>query len=269
MAIYAIGDVQGCYAEFAQLLEKCRFDPAVDRVWLVGDLVNRGPASLEVLRLVRSLGEAATVVLGNHDLYLLMLAAGHSRRNKDDTLVRILEAPNRDELLDWLSRRPLLHVEGEYAMVHGGLLPAWSVPRAAELAREVECALLSEQSRTFLRNLHGNQPDRWSDALKGWPRLRVIVNALTRMRFCTPQGRLMLEAKGPPDKAPPGTVPWFRATGRASRTHTIVFGHWSALGFHRSEGLIALDSGCVWGGKLTAVRLDDGEVFQVMGWRAR
>lgn len=268
MAIYAIGDIQGCHAEFVRLLDKCRFDPGRDRVWLVGDLVNRGPESLGVLRFVRGLGAAATVVLGNHDLYLLMLAAGHSRRNKDDTLARVLEAPDRDELLDWLARRPLLHVEGDYAMVHGGLPPAWSVPRAAELAREVEHALRSGQAREFLRNLHGNQPERWSDSLQGWPRLRMIVNALTRMRFCTADGRLVLEAKGPPDKAPAGSLPWFRAPQRASRTHTIVFGHWSALGFHRSEGLIALDSGCVWGGKLTAVRLDDGEVIQVMGWRA-
>lgn len=268
MATYAIGDVQGCHTELARLLDKCRFNPGTDRIWLVGDLVNRGPASLEVLRLVHGLGAAATVVLGNHDLYLLMLAAGHSRRNKDDTLARIFEAPDRDELLDWLANRPLMHVEGAFAMVHGGLLPAWSVARAAALAREVESALTGRQSDKFLRNLHGDQPDRWSDSLKGWARLRVIVNALTRMRFCTPDGRLALEAKGPPDKAPPGTLPWFRVPARASRDHTIVFGHWSALGFHRSEGLIALDSGCVWGGKLTAVRLEDGEVFQVMGWRA-
>ncbi len=265
MPTYAIGDVQGCYAHLGHLLEKINFDPAADRVWLVGDLVNRGPESLQVLRLVRSLGERATVVLGNHDLYLLMVDAGFSRRGKDDTLARVLEAPDREELLAWLARRPLAHLEGGYLLVHAGMLPAWSAERARALAGEVEDALTGPQARRFLLHLQGDQPDRWSETLAGWDRLRFIVNVLTRMRFCTPDGRLAMRAKGPPEKAPYGTLPWFRVPGRAAATHTVVCGHWSALGFYRSGGLIALDSGCVWGGKLTAVRLEDGAVFQVQG----
>ena len=263
MATYAIGDIQGCYAPLAQMLERVRFDPAADRLWVVGDLVNRGPDSLRVLRTLRGLGSAATIVLGNHDLYLLMVAAGLKRRLGDDTLFQVLEAPDRDELLDWLARRPLLQVEGEYVLVHAGLLPQWSVAHAQLLADEVGAALAGPQAREFLRNLAGDRPARWKEGLKGWSRLRVIVNALTRLRFCSADGRMDLSAKGAPDKAPPSTLPWFRVPGRLSRTHTVVCGHWSALGFYREPGLIALDSGCVWGGKLTALRIEDDAVFQV------
>lgn len=263
MSIYAVGDIQGCYSALQRLLQRIAFDPAQDRLWIVGDLVNRGPESLQVLRLVRELGSAATVVLGNHDLYLLMVAAGYKQRDKDDTLFQVLEADDREELLAWLAQRPLMHVEGDFAMLHAGVLPRWTIGRAQELAGEVHAALTGPDARRFLLHLAGNRPDRWSDGLRGWERLRAIVNALTRMRFCTPAGHMALRAKGAPDKAPPGTLPWFRVADRFSRTHTIVCGHWSALGFYREEGLIALDSGCVWGGKLTAVRLDDGQVFQV------
>lgn len=265
MATYAIGDVQGCYAKLADLLEKCRFDPITDRLWFVGDLVNRGPESLRVLRFVRGLGDAATVVLGNHDLYLLMVAAGFSKRGKDDTLARVLEASDRDELLNWLAQCPLAHAEGEHLMVHAGLVPGWTVPKALALAREVEAELRGSNARQLLLHLQGDQPDRWSEQLQGWDRLRFIVNVLTRLRFCTSDGRLALRSKGAPESAPYGTVPWFAIPGRASSTHTVVCGHWSALGFYREKGLIALDSGCVWGGKLTAVRLEDGEAFQVQG----
>jgi bis(5'-nucleosyl)-tetraphosphatase (symmetrical) len=265
MASFAIGDIQGCYTQFSRLLDKMHFDPGADRLWLVGDLVNRGPGSLQVLRLVRSLGEAATVVLGNHDLYLLMIDAGFRKRSKDDTLACILEAPDREELLDWLAHRSMLHVEGDYVMVHAGMPPGWSVAQARALAAEVEHVLRGLQRTSFLLNLQGDKPDRWSDELQGWERLRFIVNALTRMRFCTTGGRLALSPKGPPESAPAGTLPWYRVPGRLSKTHTVVCGHWSALGFYREEGLIALDSGCVWGGKLTAVRLEDGETWQVQG----
>lgn len=265
MGLYAIGDIQGCYGQFARLLERFRFDPVADRLWLVGDLVNRGSESLQVLRFTRDLGAAATVVLGNHDLYLLMVAAGFARRTRDDTLARVLEAPDRDELLHWLAHRPLAHVERGFAMVHAGLLPQWTAETAVTLASEVEAALRSERARNFLLHLAGDQPDHWADELVGHDRLRVIVNVLTRMRFCTPDGRLSLRAKGPPENAPPGTLPWFRVPHRAAADHTVVCGHWSALGFHRAPGLIALDSGCVWGGTLTAVRLEDGAVFQVPG----
>ncbi|MGL1832376.1 symmetrical bis(5'-nucleosyl)-tetraphosphatase [Rhodocyclaceae bacterium SMB388] len=263
MAVYAIGDIQGCYRQFGRLLEKLRFDPVVDRLWLVGDLVNRGPESLQVLRLARELADASTVVLGNHDLYLLMVAAGFSRRGKDDTLARVLEAPDRDELLDWLAHRPLAHAENGFLMVHAGVLPNWSVAQTLALAAEVETALTGPASHAFLLHLQGDKPDRWADTLRGQDRLRFVVNVLTRMRFCTPDGRLAMRAKGPPDKAPPGTLPWFRVPQPAWSGQTIVCGHWSALGYYRRDGLIALDSGCVWGGKLTAVRLEDGAVFQV------
>jgi len=265
MATYAIGDIQGCYRPLRALLERCVFDPAHDRLWIVGDLVNRGPESLQVLRFLRELGPAATVVLGNHDLYLLMVAAGHARREKDDTLFQVLEAPDRDALLAWLACCPLMHVEGDYALLHAGLLPGWTIARALALADEVSQVLRGPDLNKLLQQMPGNQPDRWQENLKSWERLRVVVNALTRMRFCTPAGEMTLRAKGPPDKAPPGAVPWFRVPGRLSRTHTVVCGHWSALGFYRGDGVIALDSGCVWGGKLTAVRLEDGEVFQVQG----
>ena len=265
MPRYAIGDVQGCYAPLERLLERIAFDPSRDRLWLVGDLVNRGPESLPVLRLLRGLGDAATVVLGNHDLYLLMVAAGYKRRDSDDTLAQVLKAPDRDELLHWLAHRPLVHVEGAHVLVHAGLLPEWSVDKAKALSDEVAAALTGPQANRFLLELAGNRPERWSDKLETWDRLRVIVNACTRLRFCSPEGRMALRAKGPPDQAPAGTLPWFRVPGRLSRTHTLVCGHWSALGLHREPGLIALDSGCVWGGRLTALRLEDGQVFQVAG----
>ena len=263
MSTYAIGDIQGCHAELMALLDSFRFDPERDRLWVAGDLVNRGPKSLEVLRFVRSLGAAATVVLGNHDLYLLMLAAGFRRRAKSDTLAPVLNAPDRDDLLDWLATRPLMHVEAGHALVHAGLLPQWTVERARELAAEVERALRGKHRNRFLSRLHGNTPERWSEQLSGADRLRCIVNAMTRMRFCSAQGEIDFAHKGAAEDAPPGFRPWFAHRSRASTTHTIVCGHWSALGFYRQDGLLALDSGCLWGGALTAVRLDDGEVFQL------
>ncbi|MCL2644666.1 MAG: symmetrical bis(5'-nucleosyl)-tetraphosphatase [Betaproteobacteria bacterium] len=263
MATYAIGDIQGCYSALRRLLDLCAFDPAEDRLWLVGDLVNRGPESLQALRFVAGLGDAATVVLGNHDLYLLMLHAGLEPRNTNEKLNDILVAPDCDELLHWLARRPLLHVEGQYVLVHAGLLPQWTVPKAQALAEEVQAALAGENARKFLLRLMGSRPDYWRDSHKGWDRLRVIVNAFTRMRFCSPDGRMAMRAKGPPDTAPEGTLPWFALPNRISRTHTIICGHWSALGFYREEGLIALDSGYVWGGALTALRIEDAKVFEV------
>lgn len=263
MATYAIGDIQGCYGALRRLLDRCAFDPVSDRLWFVGDLVNRGSESLQVLRFIAGLGEAATVVLGNHDLYLLMLHAGLAPRSAEITLNDVLAAPDRDELMHWLVRRPLLHVENGHVLVHAGLLPQWTVPKAQALAAEVEAELAGRHSKKFLLNLMGNRPDRWKNSLEGWSRLRVIVNAFTRLRFCALDGRMVMRAKGAPDTAPEGTRPWFAHPERASRTHTIVYGHWSTLGFYREEGLIALDSGYVWGGALTAVRIEDGAVFQV------
>lgn len=269
MARYAIGDIQGCYREFRQLLDLVRFDPATDRLWLVGDLVNRGPQSLEVLRFVRDLGTAAVTVLGNHDLHLLMLAAGHSRQRDDDTLAPILAAPDRDELLDWLRHRSMLHVENEHVMVHAGLLPQWTVAQAARLAGEVEAALRSEDHLDFLAHLWGSEPAAWDEQLAGWPRLRVIVNAMTRMRFCTADGVMEFHGKGETADAPAGYLPWFEVPGRRSADHVLVTGHWSALGLKLTENLLALDTGCLWGRELSAIRLEDRALFQVPGYRPR
>lgn len=264
MATYAIGDIQGCFDSLQQLLAKCAFDPARDRLWLVGDLVNRGPRSLETLRFVKSLGEAALTVLGNHDLYLLMVAEGGAKtRGKDDTLQPILDAPDCAELLDWLRRQPLCHVEDDYCLVHAGLLPQWSIKKARKLAREVEAALQGAQYREFIANMWGSQPDRWSDDLTGWPRLRAVVNAMTRMRFCSADGVMEFKVKGELANAPAGYMPWFEVPGRKSEKSVLVTGHWSALGFRLSDNMLALDSGCLWGGHLTAVRLEDRRVFQV------
>lgn len=264
MATYAIGDIQGCFDSLQQLLAKCAFDPAHDRLWLVGDLVNRGPRSLETLRFVRSLGKAALTVLGNHDLYLLMVAEGGAKaRGKDDTLQPILDAPDCAELLDWLRQQPLCHVEDDYCMVHAGLLPQWSIKKARKLAREVEVALQGEQYREFIANMWGSQPDRWTDDLAGWPRLRAIVNAMTRMRFCSAEGVMDFKVKGELARAPAGYMPWFEVPGRKSAKSVLVTGHWSALGFRLSDNMLALDSGCLWGGHLTAVRLEDRQVFQI------
>ena len=265
MATYAIGDIQGCYTPFSRLLERIRFDPSADRLWIAGDLVNRGPHSAEVIRVVRALGNSAITVLGNHDLYLLMVAAKAAPRTRDDTLDGLLKAADRDELLDWLAQRPMVYAEGNHLMVHAGLVPQWSAADAVALGGEVETALRGPRAKDFLKHLFGDKPAKWSADLKGWDRLRFIVNTMTRMRFCSPEGRLDLDGKGPPSKGPSGSVPWFRADKPAWKTHTVVCGHWSALGFHREPGLIALDSGCVWGGKLTAVRLEDGQVFQEDG----
>lgn len=264
MATYAIGDIQGCYDALCRLLEKCSFDARRDRLWLVGDLVNRGPRSLETLRLIKSLGPAAVPVLGNHDLYLLMVAAGGAKfRGKDDTLQAVLDAPDADELLDWLRQQPLCFVEDGFCMVHAGLLPQWTTGQARALASEVEHALQGPDHVEFLRNLWGSQPAAWSEELTGWSRLRVIVNAMTRMRFCTPEGVMEFHSTGEVANAPAGHVPWFEAPHRHSADTVLVTGHWSALGLKITPNLLALDSGCLWGGELSAVRLEDRALFQV------
>ncbi|HSD42961.1 MAG TPA: symmetrical bis(5'-nucleosyl)-tetraphosphatase [Burkholderiales bacterium] len=262
MAVYAIGDVQGCCGALHALLDEIGFSSARDTLWFVGDLVNRGTQSAEVLRFVRSLGSRAIVVHGNHDLHLLAFAAGKAKRRRDDTFDDVLAAPDRDELLDWLRLRPLLHVEGEYAMVHAGLLPSWSLAEAAVLAAEVEAALRAPTHRDLYASFYGSKPAAWSDALRGPERLRVIVNAMTRMRFCTPGGEMDFSVKGQIEKALPGYLPWFEVPGRRTRGVPIICGHWSALGLRIAPDLLALDTGCVWGGRLTAVRLEDRRVFQ-------
>jgi bis(5'-nucleosyl)-tetraphosphatase (symmetrical) len=263
LATYAIGDIQGCFNSLTRLLAHCAFDPAADRLWLVGDLVNRGPRSLETLRFVRDLGSAAITVLGNHDLSLLMAAEGFGKPGKGDTFDDILQAPDREELLDWLRHQPLCHVEGQYCMVHAGLLPQWTATQARALAAEVEAALNRADWREFMANLWGSEPASWQDGLEGWPRLRVIVNAMTRMRFCSPEGVMNFRVKGEVAKAPAGYIPWFDVPGRRSADSVLITGHWSALGLKVTPNLLAIDSGCLWGGSLTAIRLDDQAILQV------
>jgi bis(5'-nucleosyl)-tetraphosphatase (symmetrical) len=264
LATYAIGDLQGCYEPLARLVDSLKFDPARDRLWFVGDLVNRGPDSLACLRFVKSLGEAAVSVLGNHDLHLLCVAEGVEKRRKRDTIDEVLEAPDRDDLLQWLRHRPLMHVEEGFALVHAGMLPQWSVPRARELAAEVESRLRAPDYRALLEKMYGDEPGRWDDGLAGIERVRVIINAMTRLRVCTPDGAMSLEFKGEiGDAQREGLTPWFEAPGRRSADHTVIFGHWSALGLTIRANLLGLDSGCVWGRALSSVRLGDRKLLQV------
>jgi bis(5'-nucleosyl)-tetraphosphatase (symmetrical) len=255
---YAIGDVQGCYEELRALIQRLNFSADRDRLWFVGDLVNRGPRSLEVLRFVRSLGENAVVVLGNHDLHLLAVAFGSRRKRKSDTLDDVLNASDRDELLEWLITRPLAHLDPSRRdlMVHAGLVPQWSVETAVALARDVEAALRSEP-RSVFDNMYADEPNLWDEGLQGMDRLRFTINVLTRLRVCTPEGRVDLKMKGKPSGAPAPYRPWFDVDARRSRDARLVFGHWSALGLVNTASVVGLDTGCVWGGSLTAFDLDN------------
>jgi bis(5'-nucleosyl)-tetraphosphatase (symmetrical) len=263
MATYAIGDVQGCFSAMQRLLDKIRFDAARDRLWFVGDLVNRGPDSLAILRFVKNLGERAITVLGNHDLHLLMVAEGCAKPLKNDTLQEVLEAPDRKELLDWLRCQRMMYASDGFVMVHAGLLPSWSVEKALSLAREVEDALRGENYRELVERMYGNHPPQWRDDLTGIDRLRVIINAMTRLRVCTEQGVMEFAHKGKPENAPHGYLPWYDVPGRVNRDATIICGHWSALGLFLRDNLLALDTGCLWGGNLSAVCLENRRVFQV------
>ena len=263
MAHYAIGDIQGCHAEFCELLTLIGLSPADDCLWLTGDLVNRGPDSLAVLREVRALGGSAKTVLGNHDLHLLTVAAGHRDAHRDDTLAPILAAPDRGELLDWLARQPLAIAEAGMLMVHAGVLPPWTTERVVELAREVEATLAGNAREPFLRALYGDEPHTWRDDLEGFDRLRAIVNALTRLRFCTAEGRMEFREKRGAAHAPRGFAPWFSHPQRRTASSLVVCGHWSTLGLLLAPNVLMLDSGCLWGGALTAIRLPDRRVFQV------
>lgn len=266
MAVFAIGDVQGCQAELVALLEKLKFDRARDRLWFVGDLVNRGPDSLGVLRFVRDLGDKAIVVLGNHDLHLLAVAAGlGAGLRRRDTLTDVLEAPDRDELLDWLRRQPLVHQNRElgFSMVHAGLPPQWTLAQAVAASREVEATLARRPAQMYAE-MYGDEPDRWSDGLTGWERLRFIVNCCTRLRFVDSDGRVNLRLKDAPSAVPAPWIPWFSAPQRRTVNDRIVCGHWSALGLSISANVWSLDSGCVWGGRLTGLKLGARpEVVQV------
>lgn len=263
MAHYAIGDLQGCHEEFVQLLELVGFSPATDRLWLVGDLVNRGPGSLPILREVKALGDAARVVLGNHDFHLLTVAAGIRPPHRGDTLDAVLAAPDRSDLLDWLRTRPLVVREGEMLMVHAGLLPSWTAAHAQMLSGEVETRLAGADAMRFLSVLYGDEPAAWRDDLEGDDRLRAVVNVCTRLRFCTPDGRMEFNEKRGRAHAPAGFRPWFAHEVRRTARETILCGHWSTLDLDLAPNVMMLDSGCLWGGTLTAVRLPDRRVFQV------
>lgn len=265
MSIYAIGDLQGCFESLEQLLTRIPLRWNEDQLWFVGDLVNRGPHSLEVLRYIKGLGSRAVCILGNHDLHLLSVSEGFAPLHRGDTLESVLEASDRHELLDWLRMRPLIHREMGYTMVHAGLLPQWDVTQACQLAHEVERALRGTSYREFFKEMYGNRPHRWSERLTGMDRLRLITNALTRLRICSAEGAMEFSHKGDLCDIPKGYLPWFHVPGRRSAGENLIFGHWSALGLHldRNSGLLALDTGCLWGGCLTAVRLEDLALFQV------
>lgn len=266
MAVYAIGDVQGCYDELMELLELIRFDPAKDCVWFTGDLVNRGPASLQTLRAVRELGDRAITVLGNHDLHLLALAEGSAPFHNSDTLDEILSAPDRDELLTWLRQQPLMHHDTDlgFTLLHAGLPPQWNLAEAQAYAVEVETVLRGDNYTEFFQHMYGNTPDVWRDDLSGWDRLRFITNSFTRLRYCDETGRFDFKSKGAPGTQPDGNLPWFEVPDRRSKDLRIVFGHWSTLGFRQERNIVSLDTGCLWGNRLTALQLSgDNSVFCV------
>lgn len=261
MVRYAIGDVQGCMASLERLLAAIEYDRRRDRLWLVGDLVNRGPRSLDVLRWARAQGEAVTAVLGNHDVHLLARAGGLAKVKKRDTLDEVLAAPDRDELIDWLRRRPLVHVEDGWVLVHAGLHPRWSAARARALAAELEAGLASAGWVEWLRSALGG-PLAWRDELTGAARARSVLSYLLRVRTCDARGA-PVDFDGPPEEAPAGARPWYAFADAAWRDHTVVFGHWAAHGLRVGDRWIATDGGCVWGGQLAAVRLDDRRVVTV------
>jgi bis(5'-nucleosyl)-tetraphosphatase (symmetrical) len=263
MKTYAIGDIQGCQPRLEELLEHIHAASPDAEFIFVGDLVNRGPRSLETLRRIRALGASAQVVLGNHDLHLLAVAHGIRNAHRTDTLDEILDAPDRDELLDWLRKQPLALMKGNYLLVHAGVLPQWTAQQTLDLAGEVQAVLSSPDWVAFLRQMYGNTPAKWDDALEGADRLRCIVNALTRIRFCTEDGTMEFGGTKGADADLPGFLRWFDVPGRKTCDVTVVFGHWSTLGLIMRPDIISVDTGCLWGGKLSAVCLQDRSVIQV------
>lgn len=259
MSVFAIGDVQGCFDALQALLDKVRFDPARDKLWFTGDLVNRGPRSADVVRFVMGLADNAVSVLGNHDLHLLAVATGKAQREQHDTFSDLLQAEDCQRLLNWLRCRPLLHHDATlgFTLIHAGLLPQWDLAKAMALAREVEAVLRGPDYRKLLDHMYGDWPDTWDETVWGWDRLRLIVNAFTRLRYCDHHGRMDLAPVGAPGSQPAHLVPWFQAPARRSRDLNIIFGHWSTLGVWQGDGVIGLDTGCLWGGSLSAIRLED------------
>jgi bis(5'-nucleosyl)-tetraphosphatase (symmetrical) len=262
---YLVGDIQGCCDAFERLLAEIGFSPSRDRLSVLGDLVNRGPKSLATLRRLRGLDDAASCLLGNHDLHLLAVAAGIRPLKREDTFGDILTAPDREQWIEWLRRRRLADQAEGWLLVHAGVAPQWDASDTLALAAEVEAQLRGPDCEAFLRGMYGNEPARWRDDLEGPERWRFVVNVLTRIRYCSSDGRLDLKAKGGLANAPPGMMPWFDIPGRQTADTPIAFGHWSTLGLVQRRNLFALDTGCVWGGALTAVRVDGGrrEVIHV------
>jgi len=267
MAVYAIGDVQGCLLPLEELLEKLEFDPDRDRIWLTGDIVNRGPDSLQTLRLVKKLGQSAVMVLGNHDLHFLAVAEKVRRHRPNDTLKQFKKAPDLNELTSWLRQQPLVHCDKKLKtiMVHAGIYPGWSRKKLVRYAREVEQTIRGKNYRTFLDRMYGRSPLRWKENLDKWDRTRFITNCLTRMRYCDARGKLNFTQKGPPGSQPEKLMPWYEHPDMKCKKWRVVFGHWSSLGYSQTGNIISLDSGCIWGGKLTAVRLDSN--FIAPSWQ--
>jgi bis(5'-nucleosyl)-tetraphosphatase (symmetrical) len=263
MPTYAIGDLQGCGQQLDALLALIDQETPNAKIIFLGDLVNRGPQSLATLRKVKALGDRAQTVLGNHDLHLLAASHGIRKLHPSDTVNDILSAPDREELLDWLRHRPLAIMHEQHLLLHAGVLPQWSATQALSLAQEVEAVLQSDQWVDFLHQMYGNTPAKWEPQLSGYDRLRCIVNALTRLRFCTADGTMEFTIKESSAEAPEGYMPWFAVPDRQSQDTTVVFGHWSTLGLTLAPNLISLDTGCVWGGKLSAMRLSDRHLIQV------
>lgn len=266
MSNYCIGDVQGCYTELTALLTQIEFDPSQDYLWFTGDLVNRGPESLETLRFIKSLGDRAIVILGNHDMHMLAVASKEREYKKQDTFKDVLEAPDCEELCAWLRQQRLLYHDAKlgYTMVHAGLAPQWDLAKAKQCAAEVEKALRGKQYAEFFAHMYRDHCNNWHDDLTGWKRLRTITNYFTRMRFCKSDGELELSIKGTPENPPPGFLPWFKVPDRRNKDLKIIFGHWAALnGKTDTPNVFALDTGCAWGNSLTAMRLEDGERFSV------
>jgi bis(5'-nucleosyl)-tetraphosphatase (symmetrical) len=257
MSIYAIGDIQGCFDELLRLLEVISFNEHTDQLWFAGDLVNRGPKSLETLRFVKSLGDSAVTVLGNHDLHLLAASCAPKIAHKKDSLLPILEAPDRDELIDWLRHRPLFHYNEDFCLIHAGLPPQWDFKKTQKMALLAEQALRGPKYQAFLNQMYGNKPNIWSPGLKGVDKLRFIINCFTRMRYCDANGRLDFAHSGPLGSQPKNLMPWFEAPKRKSADMRIIFGHWSALGYYEGPNCYAIDTGCLWGGQLTALRLGE------------
>jgi len=263
MTTYAIGDIQGCYHAFQALLTRINFDPKQDQLWLVGDLINRGSGSLEVLRWCYQHQDNLKVVLGNHDLHALVVANGIVRAHRGDTFDALFAADDCDILLDWLRHQHLIYYQDNYLMVHAGLLPQWTVPQAMTYASEVEKALQGSHYLDFLTSMYGNEPSRWSESLTGADRLRVLTNAMTRLRVCRADGEMEFTFKGELQDVPNGFMPWFEVPTRATKEVDVIFGHWSALGLRHSGNVYSLDTGCLWGGQLTAMEIQSKKIIQV------